>query len=101
MGVRVKLSNADGRIRPNTFAEVRFLSTAANGSTEIASSALVSDGAKQYVYVQDSPSHFVRRDVVAGAVREGRISIVSGLKPNETVVEQGAVLLDNQVDLSP
>jgi membrane fusion protein, heavy metal efflux system len=100
VGVRVKLSNADGRIRPNTFAEVRFLSTSAHDTTEVAASALVSDGAKQYVYVQDAPGHLMRRDVVAGAVRDGRISIVSGLKANETVVEQGAVLLDNQIDLS-
>jgi len=100
VGVRVKLNNADGRIRPNTFAEVRFLSAAAPGSTEIAASALVSDGPKQYVYVQDTPGHFVRRDVVAGAVRDGRVSIARGLSPNETVVEQGAVLLDNQIDLS-
>jgi len=100
VGVRVKLSNADGRIRPNTFAEVRFLSAAASGSTEIAASALVSDGPKQYVYVQDTPGHFVRRDVVAGAVRDGRISIVKGLSAGESVVEQGAVLLDNQIDLS-
>lgn len=100
VGVRVKLKNADGRIRPNTFAEVRFLSAAAQGSTEIAASALVSDGPKQYVYVQDKPGHFVRRDVVAGAVRDGRISIASGLTAGESVVEQGAVLLDNQIDLS-
>lgn len=100
VGVRVKLNNADGRIRPNTFAEVRFLSAAAAGSTEIAASALVSDGPKQYVYVQDTPGHFVRRDVVAGAVRDGRISIVKGLTAGESVVEQGAVLLDNQIDLS-
>lgn len=100
VGVRVKLNNADGRIRPNTFAEVRFLSAAPTGSTEIAASALVSDGPKQYVYVQDSPGHFVRRDVVAGAVRDGRISIVKGLSAGESVVEQGAVLLDNQIDLS-
>jgi membrane fusion protein, heavy metal efflux system len=100
VGVRVKLSNADGRIRPNTFAEVRFLSAAPAGSTEIAASALVSDGPKQYVYVQDAPGHFVRRDVMAGAVRDGRVSVISGLVAGESVVEQGAVLLDNQIDLS-
>lgn len=100
VGVRVKLSNADGRIRPNTFAEVRFLSAAPHGSTEIAASALVSDGPKQYVYVEDTPGHFVRRDVVAGAVRDGRISVMSGLQASETVVEEGAVLLDNQIDLT-
>ncbi len=100
VGVRVRLGNADGRIRPNTFAEVRFLTAAVAGSTEIAASALVSDGPKQYVYVQDAPGHFRRRDVVAGAVRDGRIAILSGLKPGDSVVEQGAVLLDNQIDLS-
>jgi len=100
VGVRVKLKNADGRIRPNTFAEVRFLSASPAGSTEIAASALVSDGPKQYVYVQQTPGHFVRRDVIAGAVRDGRISIIDGLKAGDTVVEQGAVLLDNQIDLS-
>ena len=76
------------------------MSAAGSGSTEIAASSLVSDGPKQYVYVQDSPGHFVRRDVVAGAVRDGRISIVKGLAAGESVVEQGAVLLDNQIDLS-
>jgi hypothetical protein len=33
-------------------------------------------------------------------VRDGRISIASGLTAGESVVEQGAVLLDNQIDLS-
>jgi RND family efflux transporter MFP subunit len=100
VGVRVKLSNADGRIKPNTFASVRFLSDAAPGSVEVAASALVSDGAKQRIYVQDLPGHFVRREVVAGPVRDGRVSIISGLEVGEMVVEQGAVLLDNQIDLS-
>lgn len=100
VGVRVKLKNADGRIRPNTFAEVSFLSAAGAGSTEIAASALVSDGPRQYVYVQDAPGHFVKCDVVAGPVRDGRIAIVKGLNAGDTVVEQGAVLLGNQIDLS-
>lgn len=100
VGVRVKLKNAEGRIRPGTFAELRFLSAPVPGATEIAASALVSDGPKQYVYVQDQAGHFVRREVVAGAVRDGRVSIVRGLAPGESVVEQGGVLLDNQLQLS-
>jgi RND family efflux transporter MFP subunit len=100
VGVRVKLSNADGRIKPNTFASVSFLSQSMPGSVEVAASALVSDGSKQRIYVQDVPGHFVRRQVVAGPVRDGRVSIFSGLKVGDTVVEQGAVLLDNQIDLS-
>jgi hypothetical protein len=61
---------------------------------------LVSDGAHQYVYVQESPGHFVRRPVVAGSSRDDRLLIYQGLKPGDVVVEQGAVLLDNQIALA-
>lgn len=100
VSVRVKLSNQDLRMRPNMFAEVRFLTTPAPGTVEMAATALVSDGPKQYAYVLEAPGHFVKRSIVAGNERDGRVIVLSGLKPEETVVEQGAVLLDNQIDLS-
>ena len=31
---------------------------------------------------------------------EGRVVIMKGLNPGETIVEQGGILLDNQIDLS-
>jgi membrane fusion protein, heavy metal efflux system len=100
VSVRVKLANPELRMRPNMFAEVRFLTTPTPGTVEIAATALVSDGPKQYAYVLESPGHFVKRSIVAGSERDGRVVVLSGLKANETVVEQGAVLLDNQIDLS-
>jgi membrane fusion protein, heavy metal efflux system len=99
IAVRIRLPNPGGSIRPNMFAQVRFLSPALPDAVEVAGTALVSDGAKQYVYVEEGTGHFVRRDVTAGALREGRLTIVSGLRLGENVVEQGAVLLDNQIDL--
>jgi len=96
----VKLDNREGRMRPNMFAEVSFRTLAAPGSVEMAATALVSDGAKQYAYVLEGAGHFVRRTVVAGPQRDGKVTVISGLKAGETVVEQGAVLLDNQIDLS-
>jgi len=98
--VWVRLPNTDGRIRPNAYAEVRLASAPQPGTLEIPTSALVSDGAHQYVYVQESPGHFVRRPVVAGSSRDDRLLIYQGLKPGEVVVEQGAVLLDNQIALA-
>jgi hypothetical protein len=47
--------------------------------------------------VQDAPGHFSRRDIVAGSVHEGRLPVLSGLSDGETIVEQGAILLDNQI----
>jgi RND family efflux transporter MFP subunit len=100
VAVRVKVQNPDGRMRPNMFAEVSFRTAALPNAVEMTATALVSDGPKQYVYVQESPGHFVRRSIVAGPQRDGKVTVLSGLKAGETVVEQGAVLLDNQIDLA-
>jgi RND family efflux transporter MFP subunit len=98
--VRVRLENADGRLKPNIFAQMRFAVAPIPGSSEVAASALVSDGAKQFVYVQTAEGRFTRREVVAGSAREGRVPILKGLSAGEVVVEEGAILLDNQVALA-
>jgi hypothetical protein len=96
----VRLENADGRLKPNIFAQMRFAVAPIPGSSEVAASALVSDGAKQFVYVQTAEGRFTRREVVAGSAREGRVPILKGLSAGEVVVEEGAILLDNQVALA-
>ncbi len=98
--VRVRLANADRRLRPNVYARVRFSVQQPQPALEIPASAIVSDGEHQYVYVQDKPGHFVRREVVAGSAHEGRMPIMKGLQPGETIVQEGAILLDNQIEIS-
>jgi RND family efflux transporter MFP subunit len=98
--VRVRLANADRRLRPNVYARVRFSVQQPQANVEIATTAIVSDGEHQYVYVQDSPGHFTRREVVAGSAHEGRMPILRGLSPGETIVEDGAILLDNQIQIT-
>ena len=98
--VRVRLDNEKHLLKPNVFAQMRFAVEPPQGSGEVAASALVSDGAKQYVYVQADHGRLTRREVVAGSVRENKVPILSGLKPGEVVVEEGAILLDNQIALS-
>lgn len=97
--VRVRLANADHRLRPNVYARIRFQVQHPEASLEIPASAVVSDGERQYVYVQDKPGHFARREVVAGSAHEGRIPIIKGLTAGETIVEEGAILLDNQIEI--
>jgi RND family efflux transporter MFP subunit len=98
--IKVRLPNTDGRLKPNQFAEMRFRVQLPENAVEVAASALVSDGATQYAYVESQPGQFVRRNVVSGPVRDGRAVILSGLNAGETVVEQGGILLDNQIELS-
>lgn len=98
--VKVRLDNAQGKLRPNEYADMRFRVSLPDGAVEIAASALVSDGAKQYVYVEEAPGRFVRRDVTAGPVRDSSVAISQGLKAGESVVVEGGILLDNQIDLA-
>jgi RND family efflux transporter MFP subunit len=100
VGVRVELPNEDQKLRANIFAEMRFRVPATDGSVEIEASALVSDGAKQYVYVEAPKGKFSRREVIAGSARGGIVPVFKGLAPGETVVVEGAILLDNQIDMS-
>ena len=98
--VRVRLDNADGRLKPNTYAKMQFQASTPAGSVEVAAGALVSDGSRQYAYVKNAAGRFVKRDVVAGAVRDQRVVVFKGIAPGETVVSKGAILLDNQIDLA-
>ena len=98
--VRVIIPNPDHRIRPNTFVEMRFLQHALPGAVEISASALVSDGADKYVYVEEGEGHFVRRQVVAASSSKNRVVVTSGLSVGEHVVEEGSALLDNEIVLT-
>jgi len=86
-------------LRPNTYARVRFATASRAGTVEIPATALISDGARQYVYVRDDAGRFARREIVAGASRDGRVPVLSGLTPGEIIVDEGGLLLDNQVTL--
>jgi membrane fusion protein, heavy metal efflux system len=97
--IRVRLDNPNLALRPNVYAQVRF-ETPAEGQVEVLASAVLTDGAESYVYVQNAVGRFVKRPVTVASVRDGRAPVLSGLREGEVVVEEGGVLLDNQIDLS-
>jgi RND family efflux transporter MFP subunit len=99
VAVWARLPNPDGQIRPNAYAEMRLSRVPPTGTLEVPTASLVTDGAHQYVYVEEGHGHFVRRPVVAGTSRDEHLLVYQGLKQGEAVVEQGAVLLDNQISL--
>ncbi len=98
--IRVRVINKDDALRPNVYAQVRFFTPPPQNGVEVAAGAVLTDGHTSYVYLQDSQGKFSRHDVVAGSVRDGKVVVTSGLKPGDSVVEEGGVLLDNQIDIS-
>jgi RND family efflux transporter MFP subunit len=96
--VRVKLPNPKGLLRPNAYAQIRFFDTRP-AKAEVPASAVMSDGAHCYVYVQELAGVLKRRDIVAGRVTDGKVAVLDGLSPGDQIVMQGAILLDNQIQL--
>ncbi len=93
--VRVKLDNAQGALRPNALAQIKFFEDK-TGPVSVPAEALLTDGATTYVYViRDGVPR--RQDVIAGPRNAKLVPIRSGLGSGETVVSRGAVLLDNQL----
>ncbi|HEY0191344.1 MAG TPA: efflux RND transporter periplasmic adaptor subunit, partial [Kofleriaceae bacterium] len=97
--VRVQLANPEGLLRPNAYAQVRFFDPT-KAAVSLPSDAVMSDGAKSYVYVQDkAKGTFVHRDITVGSPSNGKVPVLAGLSPKDPVVVQGAILLDNQIQL--
>jgi cobalt-zinc-cadmium efflux system membrane fusion protein len=97
--VRVRVPNPDGILRPNAYATVRFATAADPLAVQVPATAIVSDGARQHVYVWGPGECFTPREVVVGAVRGGNTILLDGLRQGETVLVEGGILLDNQVRL--
>jgi len=96
--VRVKLPNPDGSLRPNAYAQIRFFDPV-SAKVAVPASAVMSDGAQSYVYVHVGHGVLKRRVIIPGPVSEGKVPVFGGLEPDEEIVMQGAILLDNQIQL--
>jgi len=95
--VRVKIDNREGKLRPNAHVQLRFLD-ASPAPVELPASAVLSDGAASYVYLRDGAA-LLRHAVTVGSAHAGKVAVLAGLSPGDTVVTRGAILLDNQIQL--
>ena len=96
--IRVTLLNPDGALRPNAYAQIQFFDPTPS-QVSVPASAVLTDGTRSYVYVQEGRGLLLRRDVVVGSARGGKVPVLSGLALGEQVVIQGAILLDNQIQI--
>lgn len=90
--VMIELNNARGRLKPEMFGRIRHL----EGVREIPAlpvCAIVQDGGKSIIYVEQGKGRFEAREVVTGRRSGGLAPIVSGARPGERVVVDGVMLL--------
>lgn len=94
---RIELPNADLALRPGMFASVRT-SGPPDGVTEVPTSAVLARRDQFFVFVRNDDGTYTQREVLPGEQRGMHVAILSGLRPGEPVVTEGAILLDAEAN---
>jgi cobalt-zinc-cadmium efflux system membrane fusion protein len=90
--VRGKVDNAARKLKGEMFINAE-IAMPGKAEVQVSSKAVFSRGGASYVFVQDGAGSFTRRAVTTGREQGGMVVVVSGLKLDERVVVQGALLL--------
>lgn len=99
-GVRVVLSNADGRLRPGMFATARIQGTlpeASRGLVVIPRAAVQEINGNPTVFLRGNEGTFEVRRVLTGRRVGDLIEIVTGLEEGDEIVADGSFLLKGQL----
>ena len=96
--VRVELPNPKGRLKPAMYAQVEI---AAAGAAQLVvpSSAVIDNGSRRVVLVDQGEGRFEPRDVKLGARGDEYTAVTEGVKEGERVVTSAAFLLDSEANL--
>ncbi len=97
--IRAQVANADTALRPGMFARVRLLTKEERDALVLPEQALVPQGEDQYVFrVVDGKA--ARTKVELGQRRDGRVEILKGVAPGETIVTAGQLKLRDGVPVT-
>lgn len=86
--VRGVVPNPGRRLKGEMFATA-MIALPPSGLLRINAKAVFLVGARRFVFVEESPGHYVRRGVETTAERDGRAEVLSGLAAGEKVVVEG------------
>jgi cobalt-zinc-cadmium efflux system membrane fusion protein len=93
--VRTAVSNPDGRLKPDMFANVAIVTDQHRAAISVPQSAVLKDGDKSVVFVVDG-NGYKKVPVNVGIEGNDRIEIAEGLKAGDKVVVKGNYLLLQQ-----
>jgi membrane fusion protein, copper/silver efflux system len=93
--IRIEYSNPKYDLKPQMFANVDLK---INYGTQILvpQEAVMDSGDKQYVFLVHDGGVFEPRSIQMGAKMDGKVVVLSGLKPGDTIVTSGNFLVDSE-----
>jgi len=91
---RIEVPNSDGRLRLGMYVTVSFTTPGAS-AVAVPRSAVQTIGDRQVVFVpaEGEDGKFVQRQVLLGSPIADNYTVLSGLKPGETIVTEGSFFL--------
>ncbi len=95
VAARADVSNSDGRLRPEMFAEVSLV-TNEQSVLSVPRAAVQQVGSRTVVFVVRGPRRFESREVTLGQASSEYIQVVTGLTSGDEVVTQGSYALKSE-----
>jgi len=96
MTARAEIEDPKHELRPGMIANFRIETAPAQRSVGVPVNGIVREGdGTMTAWVTTDGRHFTRRIVKAGLQQEGYRQVLDGVKPGETIVSDGAILLSN------
>lgn len=86
--VRGEVANGERRLKGEMFVTASIALPASN-VLRVPAKAVFLMGDKRYVFVEQAPGRYLRREVQAGAEREGWLAVTSGVAEGEKVITEG------------
>jgi cobalt-zinc-cadmium efflux system membrane fusion protein len=93
--VRTEVPNADGRLKPDMFANVQIITDLHRTAISIPQAAVLDDSGKTVVFIAEG-NGYAKREVHEGIQGDGRVEIIEGLQAGDKVVIKGNYLLLEQ-----
>jgi membrane fusion protein, heavy metal efflux system len=91
--VRAMLENPERKLKAEMFVTAE-LAVAAPAGVEVPAAAVFLRGENNFVFVREAAGAYRKRMVKIGEEHDGWTHVVSGLAPGESVVRDGALMLD-------
>ena len=94
---RIEVENPYKKLKPQMFSTVTLQSGELASLLAVPEAAVQSEGGQHFVFVTQSDSSFVKREVRTGQKIDGFLSIIEGLAAGEQVVTAGAFVLRSEL----
>jgi cobalt-zinc-cadmium efflux system membrane fusion protein len=97
MQVRIELTNANGRLRPEMLADAEIPVGIGRSLVYVPSDSLQQVNGQDVVFLQTAPGRFVVRPVKTGEAAAGRTPILEGIQSGDPVAVRGSFILKSQL----